>query len=361
MAHEILDDIDSLVVYDEAGIGRTLTDFSDQIEAGFETIKNYALPASLAQVEMIAVCAVGDPLVAAQAATLLANQQSEIPVVCVADYQLPQFINHKALVIAISYSGNSDEVNVVVREAVQRRSKILAISTGGGLAALSRQYRFQVIPVEYGGEARGSLPIILALLLGLFHKIGAIDFPAKDQLKIAALLKSQQATLKPVVPVERNLAKQTAKSIDSKTIICLSHGILNPVARRLVLDINQNSRLPVLHGELPDFSHNGLSGLERISNPDQWIALIFESPNDFIRIEAHLKTAKEQIKKIGIESIAFSSPARISTIAELLMGIQMVDYISYYFALANKTKIFDLVVARQLKEELAFLRGEVIK
>src|SRR5665213_2301539 len=61
----------------------------------------------------------------------IASNQSSIPINVNKDYFLPRFVNNETLVIVSSYSGNTEETVNAFEIALERKSKIVCITSGG--------------------------------------------------------------------------------------------------------------------------------------------------------------------------------------------------------------------------------------
>ena len=75
-------------------------------------------------------------------------REIKVPVTIINDYNLPAYAGNRTLVIAISYSGGTEETISCLNQAISRQCKIFAISMGGKLkeiltaAGLSRYAYF---------------------------------------------------------------------------------------------------------------------------------------------------------------------------------------------------------------------------
>src|SRR4051812_38016108 len=61
----------------------------------------------------------------------IAASQCPVPITINKDYFLPSFVNENTLVIVSSYSGNTEETTQAMEEALQRKAKIVCITSGG--------------------------------------------------------------------------------------------------------------------------------------------------------------------------------------------------------------------------------------
>jgi len=62
-----------------------------------------------------------------------------VPVFVCKSYDLPEFVDHRTLLIAISYSGNTEEtLSAVFNSTFRKNTKSVVITSGGRLAQSSR-------------------------------------------------------------------------------------------------------------------------------------------------------------------------------------------------------------------------------
>src|SRR5436190_12192201 len=62
----------------------------------------------------------------------------KIPFIVNKDYTLPSFVNRKSLVIVCSYSGNTEETLMAMRQAISKRATIVCITSGGEVAEIAK-------------------------------------------------------------------------------------------------------------------------------------------------------------------------------------------------------------------------------
>ncbi|MEM0127934.1 MAG: SIS domain-containing protein, partial [Thermoplasmatales archaeon] len=103
----------------------------------------------------------------------------EKPVFIISSYDIPEFVDHSTLFIAISYSGNTEETIYAVREAMRRRAQIAAITTGGKLSEIIKN----AILIPSGLQPRSAVGFLTIPLLRGFKLIGEGDIEeTKDAL-----------------------------------------------------------------------------------------------------------------------------------------------------------------------------------
>ncbi|MCK4521762.1 MAG: SIS domain-containing protein, partial [Nanoarchaeota archaeon] len=74
----------------------------------------------------------------------------KMPIEVNKNYFLPEYVNSRTLVFAISYSGNTEETIEAYRNAYRKNCKIIAITSGGKLAELAGKFKKDLVMVKSG-------------------------------------------------------------------------------------------------------------------------------------------------------------------------------------------------------------------
>lgn len=76
----------------------------------------------------------------------LLQDECMVPVAVVNDYALPAFVNASTLVIASSYSGNTEETYAALQDAIAKNAQVACITSGGIIGELARQRALTALP-----------------------------------------------------------------------------------------------------------------------------------------------------------------------------------------------------------------------
>src|SRR5256712_12941651 len=104
------------------------------------------------------------------AAALLADEL-KMPMSVHRDYGLPAYVGRDSLVIASSYSGNTEETLSSFEEARKRGAKVLALTTGGKIAELARASQQPVVSFRYKAQPPAALGYSPPPLLGVLTEL----------------------------------------------------------------------------------------------------------------------------------------------------------------------------------------------
>src|SRR3990167_4783668 len=100
----------------------------------------------------------------------LIEKESKIPFSVYNDYGLPGWVNSKTLVIANSYSGNTEETLSGYEKAKKIGAKVMGVSTGGKLS----DFVVSVGDTNPSNFPTSALGISFVSLFGVLTKVGVI-------------------------------------------------------------------------------------------------------------------------------------------------------------------------------------------
>ena len=137
-----------------------------------------AAPAPPARPGGLIVCGMGGSAIGADL-VLACLPGLPVPVAVVRGYELPAWVSSDYLVVAISYSGDTEETLACAVGALERGCMPVCVAYGGALAALAGERGLPLISVPSGGQPRASLGYLSMPLLATLEAAGlCADFSA---------------------------------------------------------------------------------------------------------------------------------------------------------------------------------------
>ena len=309
----------------------------------------YGQPSSVVIVGMGGSAAGGDLLVD------LTWDRVPVPILVWRDYHLPAFVGPSTLVVAVSYSGNTEETLVAFSEALARRSMVVAITSGGMLGQLCRRLKLPLVEVPSGFKPRMALPYLFAPLPILMEEFGLVR-GLREQVQAAAALMEQMATgLAPEVPVEQNQAKKLALELLGSVPVVYGHGFLRSVARRLKTQFNENSKVPSFFNQLPAMNHDEILGWEGEDEHTRRFSVLFlRDPGEELALRERVRITKallaDKVAKI-VELWAVGASRLEKMFSTLYVG----EVASLYLAFARGVDPYSTESIDTVKRELARL------
>ncbi len=129
-----LTDLEDFKKLDSMGVMEALTLFPEQIKTTWEQTVTSNIP--VISCKAVVVTGMGGSSNAAKIIQGLYESDMKIPFIVHNDYGLPAWVNSEALVVANSYSGNTEETLSGIDAAKKLGAKVLGIATGGQIGEM---------------------------------------------------------------------------------------------------------------------------------------------------------------------------------------------------------------------------------
>jgi len=276
-----------------------------------------------------------------------------VPVTVNRDYTLPGFVGPDTLVLAVSYSGNTEETLSAYEEARRRGASIVAITTGGRLGELAREHGFPVIGVPAGIMPRSAIGYLFIPALMILHRLGLLSDPAGDIMRMAGHIEEVRERLGPAIPEEKNLAKQIALKLYNKIpVIWGAAGATEAVAQRWKGQINENAKAPAYWNVFPELNHNEIVGFQFPAEILKKIHVIMlRDGQDHPRVQKRIEITKRIISG-AVDGYTEVWATGDNLLARLFSLIYTGDYASLYLAALYGADPGPVRVIDYLKKEL---------
>ncbi len=255
-----------------------------------------------------------------------------VPITVVHDYNLPSYANVKTLVILISYSGNTEEMISLYKEAKRKSCQIVAITSGGKLKDKCLIDKIPYVKVPSGYTPRGALPYLLMPALNLL-KYNDFDFnPLLDALKNPRL---------------KEKAEHLAEMFENKIPLIYSSQRIFSVANRWKMMFNENAQVHAFAAAFPELNHNELEAF--INLKADFYLIIIRDDQDSLRIKQRMELTKEIIKEKGVSVTEISITGK-NLFNRILTEVYLGDMTSKI--LAKKYEVQDINLIEDFKKRL---------
>ncbi len=225
----------------------------EQLRAGLSAARAIALRPG--RPRSLVVCGMGGSGISGSICRSLLWDRAAQPVLSCRDYDLPAAAARGALLVAISYSGETEETLSAVRQARARGCRVVAVSSGGTLASFARDAGWPLITLPGGLPPRAALGYLLGACLGVLEAADMAPRASREVIAAARLLETQAGRL-----------RRSARALASSVIGCFpviwsSARHLDAVAERWRCQLNENAKLVCHTNELPELDHNEIVGM----------------------------------------------------------------------------------------------------
>jgi glucose/mannose-6-phosphate isomerase len=297
-----------------------------------------AMPAfkSARPIRNIVVAGMGGSAFAGDILRCIADREGAAPVILHRDYSLPAWVDESSLVIAVSYSGNTEEVLSAYKESKRRGIQTICICSGGSLAGLAEDDGAFLVSVPAGLPPRGATAYLFFPMLRILDTAGLLNRKLGPDLdETISVLQTLAAEYSPDRPYAVNPAKQLAANLEGR--ISTVYGT-NPwagvAACRWKTQFNENAKLHLFTCPFPEQNHNEILAWERCdSQSERWTVVYLrdsESGDEDPRIRRRIEVTKTIV---GGASEQFEITARgKSVLAKLFSLICLGDFVSVYAA-----------------------------
>ncbi|MGA3191175.1 MAG: bifunctional phosphoglucose/phosphomannose isomerase [Candidatus Bathyarchaeia archaeon] len=282
--------------------------------------------------EVIIVAGMGGSAIGGELLKDWARDRLAIPVDVCREYHLPAYANKNTLVLATSYSGETEETLNVFLEALKRNCMIICISSGGALTEFAGKLSIPHLLVPSGMAPRATLPYLFMPLLGILEKMGlaaGVDTEFSETVRVLKRISSENS---PERPLNDNFSKKLAANVDGTVPAVYGFGFYRAVAQRLKTQFNENSKNLAKWESLPELNHNEIVGWEAAKEFAKLFSVVFirdaEEPKE---IRQRIEFTKETVGKGAVKLFEVWSSGK-SSLARMSSVICVGDFTSVYLA-----------------------------
>jgi len=299
----------------------------------------------------IVVTGMGGSALAALLAKVWLRNDITIPFEIIRSYDLPAYVGPNTLVIASSYSGNTEETVSALYQAIEKGAQIGIIASGGKLIGIATENDISYASLPSGLQPRMAVIYNLRALLAIFENFGIAVGKAQEVADLSEWLGQESAAWAATVPTEQNWAKQLAELAVGKTPVFYGGALTAPVAYKWKISWNENAKNLSFWNEFSEFNHNEFMGWT--SHPIEKPFVVF----DLVSSLEHSQILKRfEITDRLLSGLRPKATTIIlrgdSLIAQMLWGSIFADYVSIYVAILNGVDPTPVDLIEKLKKEL---------
>ena len=361
MTKYLLDDIEKIRSVDKSGM----------IDYYVEAPKHYRAAAELAQKiktnypipNNIIIAGMGGSAIGGDLLKDWTRNKLIVPLEVNREYNLPEYADHKTLVIVSSYSGDTEESLSALLDAIKRGCMIFCISSGGELIKAAKKHKIPYLQVPGGMPPRAALPYMLIPLLVFMEKAGLVTGVKEELEETFVVLEKIVEENGPEKPQVENFAKNTAHFLWDSTPVIYGFGFYRSVAQRIKQQLNENAKIPAKWEYFPELNHNDIVGWSGKGEECKWFSIIFIRDDDCPgEIESRIDITKSIVESAGFVTFDLYVQGK-SCLAKMLSTIVVGDFLSVYLAVLRKADPTPVKVINLLKDTLKEngVRDEVIR
>ncbi len=324
-----------------------------QFRIAWQDIMSFKLPANYADIDNVVILGMGGSAIGGDLVRGLAASEARVPVLICRDYHLPAFVDARTLVIASSYSGNTEEILSSFEEALRIGCKKLVITTGGKLRDIAEKRNVPVFSFTYQAQPRAALGFSLLPILGFLQKLGLISDKSADVAGTVQVLQEMSQNMNEAVITSRNPAKQLAQRLYGHLPVIYGADAVAEVAHRWKTQFNENSKAWAFYEVFPELNHNAVVGYQF---PQELLGRIrvIMLRSSFIhpRVQLRYRITGELLDRVKV-GYEFVDGVGKSALSQMLSLVLFGDYVSCYLAILYRIDPSPVKAVDYLKAQLA--------
>ncbi|MHB2154621.1 bifunctional phosphoglucose/phosphomannose isomerase [Calditrichota bacterium GD2] len=260
-----------------------------------------------------------------------------VPMNVIGGYFLPGYCTENTLVIASSYSGETEETVAATKKAIESDAQVLIVTSGGEMRRLAEENNLSHILLPENFRSRHVLGLLFFPLYHFLGKNGFISRYQEDLSDLAKFVKKFSARNDYPTFSGNILSRSLAYTIENKIPVIYSTApYLRSVSRSWKDEIEQKAKALAIAGVIPEMNHNEIVGWEWNSDMiKNFIAIFLENKDVDSRILKRIEISKEIIKKRGVEVVEVYADGK-SRLEKVFSLVLLGDWMSYYLALLYK-------------------------
>ena len=279
-----------------------------------------------------------------------AADRSKVAMEVVRGYSLPPYAAAQDLVVAVSYSGDTEETLAAVREGAKRKCRIVAITSDGKLADWAQRHGARVVRVPPKFPPRGAFGYLFSALPAVTEDWVYGDLGSELE-RAAAHLSRLAQEYRVATPSKSNPAKSLALRLRDRTPIVYGAPPYGPVARRWKTQFNENAEVLAWASEFPEADHNEIVGWSGDPNAKRFLPILFRDKEETTEIRRRLDATRGIIER---SAELHEVRDRGETLLSRMLGtLYLGDFVSVYLAVLRGIDPMPVKAIDELKKQLA--------
>jgi glucose/mannose-6-phosphate isomerase len=348
-----LDDPKVFMKYDPMNMLRHIKELPRQCQQAWQEAMGFALPFDGREVNKVVILGMGGSAIGGDLTRSLVEPEAKIPVIIHRDYGLPPFVDDKSLVIASSYSGNTEETLSAFAMALGTGARKLVLTTGGKLEAMAEANRIPIFKITYPAQPRAALGFSFLPTLCFLQKLGLTSDKSTEVAEMVKVLEGLSARLDDKAPLASNPAKKLARWLYGCLPVIYGAGVAAEAAHRWKTQLNENGKAWAFYEVFPELNHNATVGYplpKELAKKTRVVMLRAPSLNPRVRLR--YEVTAELLDRAGIAHEYVDSEGE-GLLSQMMSLVLFGDFTSYYLAILYRIDPTPVEVISYLKERLA--------
>lgn len=328
----------------------------EQIEQVVKQAREFKAPSTYKNARNVVVVGMGGSALGAHIIKSIFQKDLKIPVEIINGYHVPGYVDSKTLVLASSYSGDTEEAVFAIKEAQKKKAKIAIITSGGILAGLAKRDKIpSLIFTTENNPCRSPRMGLGYSIFGqivLLSKLGFLKVSSAQIQKCAEITKKYTDKFGFNVFEIDNPAKQIATAIGERSVWYLASEHLSGNAHSAANQINENAKRFAGYFLLPELNHHLLEGMIAPKSNQKELAFVLLESNLYDpRVQKRYEITKKVLEKNGIYYLNYKCAER-DALAQVCEVLVLGSFVSFYLAMLADIDPTAIPFVDFFKEEL---------
>lgn len=323
---------------------KLIEDFTKHLAQSVKVSEESNLTPCSKNLSSVLICGLGGSGIGGTVVSQIVANDANLPIVINKDYKIPAFVSESTLVIACSYSGNTEETLEMIEAATLKGSEIACVTSGGKVEQIAKEKGYNHILIEGGHPPRAAFGLAFPTIFALLKHYGIVSENYTSQFSTAIQLIDSE---------ENNIiaeAKKVTEKLYGKIPVIYADAWFEGVSVRFRQQINENAKMLCWHHVIPEMNHNELVGWT--NKNDNLAVVIFRNEDDYYRTQKRMEIMKPIISKLTSSLTEIYSKGK-TRLEKSLYLIHLGDWVSFFLAEKNGVDVVEVDVITHLKTELS--------
>lgn len=345
--------------FDKSEMGEAIKGCPQQITHILETYADWVPRQGAKPPEQVLFLGMGGSAISGDLVRIWSERLSTVPMVVVRGYDVPNWAGRETLVLASSYSGNTEETLSATHQAAERGCQMVGITSDGQLAQLCQSGDWDFLQIPGGLQPRAAIGYSLAGVVVVLTAFKVLPVSVLAELAAGTGLMETEGELWSDWDHPDNEPLQVSRLIGKRLPIVYGvTGTTEALAIRLRGQLAENSKIFASHHVFPEQNHNEIVGLaERIKKIKDTLIIWLSDDDDHPRVKLRqelvaklLESSKHSQSKLPVEWTLSGNGE--SLIQRNLSLLHKIDWLSYYAALLHDYDPSAIKILVRLKQEM---------
>ncbi|HCU23388.1 MAG TPA: bifunctional phosphoglucose/phosphomannose isomerase [Deltaproteobacteria bacterium] len=239
----------------------------------------------------------------------------------VRDYRLPKSAGPQDLLIAASFSGNTEETLAAFEDGLERGCRSVAMSNAGALRKLAEQKGVPWIAIPDCIQPRSAAGYFFAAVLTCLHRLEVLPSPLSTLEKLTSFL----VTIQEEAEAQ---GKKLAEALQGFVPIVYGPTEFYAVCRIWKIKFNENAKIQSFFNVLPELNHNEMVGFTKLLMKPALLMLESRFMNP--RLRRRMDVMQELLEgEMPVHRLRFKGDELLH---EMFASLAVGDYASYHLA-----------------------------